>query len=84
MTLKKDDKVTITNIAGDIADSTSEPQYRIIGQTGYVFEEPKDGWVFVLIPTHLYYSKGKGAALKLDEVELLEGAHPLSKESVKS
>jgi hypothetical protein len=84
MMLKKDDKVTITNIAGDIFDYSTEPQYRIIGQTGYVHTLTEDGWVFVLIPTHLYYSKGKGAALKLDEVELLEGAHPLSKESVKS
>lgn len=84
MILNKGDKVTITNIAGDTADSTEDPKYRIIGQTGYVNEVAEDGWVFVTIPTHLYYSKGKGAALKVSELELLESAHPQTKQHIKS
>jgi hypothetical protein len=77
-------KVTITNIMGVAEDTTVEPQYRVVGQTGYVREVTEDGWVFVLIPTHLYYSKGRGAALRGDEVDLLEDAHPLVKEHIKS
>lgn len=84
MTFTKNDKVKITNIAGDIVDSTSDPKYRIIGQTGYVLVTPTTDWVQVIIPTHLYYSKGNGAALKVDELELLEEAHPLQKEFAKS
>lgn len=84
MTLNKGDKVKITSIAGDNYDSTAEAQYRIIGQVGYVHEVAADGWLFVTIPTHFYYSKGKGAALKLDEVELLEEVHPLPKEHINS
>lgn len=71
MTLTKNTAVTITNIAGITEHAEEDPKYQIIGATGYVLDEPKDGWVSVLIPTHLYYSKGKGAYLKVDEVELV-------------
>ena len=71
MTLKKGDTVTITNIMGVGEDSTLDPQYRIVGQTGYVHSLTEDGWAFIIIPTHLYYSKGRGAALKVSELELV-------------
>jgi hypothetical protein len=64
----KGDQVTITNIAGLTEDETTEAHYRIIGQTGYVRELSTGDWVYVTIPSHLYYSKGKGAALKASEL----------------
>lgn len=84
MTFNKNDKVKITNIMGVGEDTTTEPQYRVVGQEGYVHSVTEDGWVFVLVPTHAYYSKGRGAAVKLDEVELLEEAHPQTKQHIKS
>lgn len=84
MTFNKGDKVKITNIAGLTEDETEEAHYRIVGQTGYIREVSTSGWVYVTIPTHLYYSKGRGAALKVSEVELLKEAHPLQKEHIKS
>lgn len=71
MTLTKGSKVKITNINGESDDATTDPKYKIIGQTGYVLETPKYDWVQVIIPTHLYYSKGDGASLMVSEVELV-------------
>jgi hypothetical protein len=69
--LKKGAKVLVTNINGNPIDSTKEPHFKIVGQHGYVQEVLDHGWVWVKMPEHRFYSEGKGAYLRQNEVELV-------------
>lgn len=70
-TLQKDAKVRVTNIAGTTDDSITEPHFQLIGAEGYVREVLDTEWLYVILPTHRYYSKGNGAYLRTNEVELV-------------
>lgn len=69
--LKKDAKVRITNIMGVTEETATEPNFRIIGAEGYVHEVVAGEGLFVKVPTHAVYSKGRGAWLMENEVELV-------------
>lgn len=70
-TLEKAAKVRVTNILGQTEDSAVDPNFQIIGKEGYIFEVVNADWLHVLLPENRYYSTGKGALLRTNEVELL-------------
>ena len=70
-TLTKDARVKITNVFGFTDDEQLEPNFKLVGQEGFVSEVINKEWLHVLVPTHRYYSTDKGAMLRVSEVELL-------------
>ena len=70
-TLTKDAKVKITNVFGYTDDEQLEPNFKLVGQEGYIYEVINRDWLHVLVPTHKFYGVGSGAMLKVTEVELL-------------
>jgi hypothetical protein len=80
----KGDKVRITNYSGN-TDVHEDPKYRTVGAEGYVEDVYQDtNMVDIVIPTNLYYSAPNSFIAYDWELELLEEAHPLTKESVNS
>jgi hypothetical protein len=67
--IEKGSKVRIINFCGDTQEA-ADPNFKLVGQEGYVHEVLNMGWITVKIPTHRYHSKGNGALLNLGEVEL--------------
>lgn len=80
----KGDKVIIKHMSGETAVH-ADLHARTVGAEAYVKKVYGSAdWMELTIPTHRYYS-GHGSYLASpDEVELVEGAHPLTKESVNS
>ena len=83
-TFNKGDKVLIKHMSGDTAVH-EDKHFRVVGAEAYVKKVyEKHDWMELTIPTHRYYS-GHGSYFALrEEVELAEGAHPLTKELVNS
>ena len=83
-TFNKGDKVIIKHMSGDTAVHV-DTHARVVGAEAYVssFLEQSQA-VFLTIPTHTYYAKQGSYIAAPEELELLEGAHPLTKELVKS
>jgi hypothetical protein len=70
-TLHKDDRVKITNVFGFTDDEQLEANFKLVGQEGFVSEVINHEWLHVLVPSHRFYSKDKGAMLRVSEVEAL-------------
>jgi hypothetical protein len=85
MTYNEGDKVKITEFNGR-TDVTEDVHSRVVGAEAYVKKVYEDAaWLELTIPTHKYYGVVHQTFLaRVCEVELLEGAHPLTKESVNS
>ena len=69
--LEKNARVKITNVFGFTDDEQLEPNFKLVGQVGYISEVINSDWLHVLVPTHRFYSTDKGAMLRVSEVELL-------------
>jgi hypothetical protein len=80
-TFKKGDTVFIKHMSGDTAVHEDD-NLRVVGAAAYVHSIMEESQaMFLTIPTHrYYYQQGSYFALP-EEVEKLEGAHPLTKES---
>ena len=69
-TLEAGAKVRITNVFGFTSDEQLEPNFKLVGQEGYIHEVINGNWLHVLVPSHRYYSTGSGALLRPSEIEL--------------
>lgn len=69
-TLTKGAKVRVTNYLGKTVD-TNGKHFSIIGQEGYVLDSDTEGWLYVILPEHRYFSTGSGILVRSDEVEIL-------------
>lgn len=77
----KGDKVIIKHMCGD-TEVHENPHMRIVGAEAYVHRVHANGEaVWLTIPTHSYYSGQGSYWAMLEEIELPEEAHPLTKES---